>query len=103
VAEPLRRRTIEARRDKGLRKTGAIGFGTALLADRKVVLLRTLAFVCMLWEYVSRLAKDHKNVSVLYVCVFWRGEARHLEQSQPRFSEPTARDSWQVGFLLLVR
>jgi thiosulfate/3-mercaptopyruvate sulfurtransferase len=36
---------------------------------------------------------------LLYVCAFWRGQARHLTRIQPEFTTPTARNEWPVGFL----
>ena len=70
---------------------------------RGVALLRRTAFLCILDSYVCLPAQDREHLSllsVLYVCVFWRGEAEHLERIQLKASEPTARDRWQVGFLL---
>jgi thiosulfate/3-mercaptopyruvate sulfurtransferase len=40
---------------------------------------------------------------LLYVCAFWRGQARHLTRIQPEFTTPTARNEWPVGFLFSLK
>jgi hypothetical protein len=42
-------------------------------------------------------------LSVLYACVFWRGEAQHLGilLSLKSFSHPPPETNWQVGFFFL--
>ena len=59
-------------------------------------------------SYVGLPPEERANVqllSVLYTCVFWCGEAKHLEiRSQPQeVFHPPPEMNWQVGFSFWVK
>jgi hypothetical protein len=67
--------------------------------------LLVAGFVCMLFRYVSHHAEGYGHVSMLsvllYVCVFWRGQAEQLERNSAEIFPTHRQRSWPVGFLLL--